>query len=58
MSRGRYKVAPGREAAAPGRPLRRPAHGGGGPAGGDTRVGEVVVFWAHHPARTVGRRSA
>ena len=51
MSRRRYKIVPGREAAAPGRPLRRPAHGGGG----DSRVGEVVVFGAHRPARTAAR---
>jgi hypothetical protein len=55
MSRGRYKVAPGREATAPGRPLWRPAHGGGGPARGDSRIGEVVVFRAHRPARTAAR---
>ena len=53
-SRGRSTVAPGRDAAAPGRLLRRPAHGGGGPAGGDSRVGEVVVFWAHRTAVSVG----
>ncbi len=51
LSRWRYKIAPGREAAAPGRPLRRPAHGGGG----DSRVGDVVVFGAHCPARTAAR---
>jgi hypothetical protein len=51
MSRWRYKIALGREAAAPGRPHRRPAHGGGS----DSRVGEVVVFRAHCPARTTAR---
>ena len=51
MSRRRYKIVPGREAAAPGRPLRRPAHGGGG----GSRVGEVIVFGAHRPDRTAAR---
>jgi hypothetical protein len=45
------KIAHWRKAAAPGRPLRRPAHGGGD----DSRVGEVVVFGAHCPARTAAR---
>ena len=45
LSRWRYKIAPGCEAAAPGRPLWRPAHGGGG----ESRVGDVVVFGAHCP---------
>ena len=54
MSRRRYKIVPGREAAEPGRPLRRPAHGGGG----DSHVGEVVVFGAHRSARMAARLGA
>jgi hypothetical protein len=51
VGRWEYEIALGRKVAASGLPLRRPAHGGGG----DSRVGDVVVFGAHCPARTTAR---
>ncbi len=51
LSRRKHEIALEREAATPGRPLRLPAHGDGV----DGRVGDLVVFRAHCPARTTAR---
>jgi hypothetical protein len=53
VSLWKHKIAFERKVATPGQPLRRPAHGGGV----DSRVGDVVVFGAHRPARTTARVS-
>ena len=54
LGRRKHESANEREAATPGRLLGRPAHGGGV----DSRVGDVVVFGAHCPARTTARVGA